>query len=212
MVVVGIVLATAITLVWGGAAFSNYVWPSLAAWFGDQATLVLVGLTAAAVLIAGILIARVFRDPAKTSYWQAAAALSAAVILVGSTFSLWPIITSSSWWNFGQPTTVVEEVDRDVAITTPDQVALVPPQLLYPFCANRKMEHFFGTTPVQVNPAGECAIDLWTYGHCVYVMVASSSAMQGPLCDGGLPDDVEWVWTADTPFTGHIRLPPPRYN
>lgn len=93
-----------------------------------------------------------------------------------------------------------------------ETAATPAPENVYPFCLNRKVDHFYGTTPARVNPAGECAIDLWTYGRCIYVQTATTE-VHGPLCGGGaLPNDIEWVWAAETPFNGHIRLPPPRYD
>lgn len=72
----------------------------------------------------------------------------------------------------------------------------------------------FGYEPVQINPEGRCGPDLWFEGHCVYVRRAPWTGDRAAYknCGGRLPKDVEWVWTADTPFKGAVALVPPRYN
>jgi hypothetical protein len=80
---------------------------------------------------------------------------------------------------------------------------------------SRIWEVSFDRTPVQINPLGSCAPDLWTGTHCIYAQRSAwtnDRKVYGPLCTGGLPKDTEWVWSADSAFVGKVSLSPPRYN
>jgi hypothetical protein len=89
----------------------------------------------------------------------------------------------------------------------------VPPPAAQGPCPGIKVTHKFGLEPARVNPNGQCATDLWYEGHCLYMKAAGSNKRWGPICGTAPgPNDAEWIWSADTPFDGYVRLSPPRYQ
>ena len=74
-----------------------------------------------------------------------------------------------------------------------------------------------GAEPVRINPNGLCAFTLW-YRHCIFLRQAGEDKTLGPYCPpeakliaGAVrakqfPPDVEWVWSAEQPFTAFLLL------
>ena len=90
-------------------------------------------------------------------------------------------------------------------------------------CTSIKTLWHFGTEKPDMafNPAGQCVGYIWYDGHCIFLKRAGREEPEGPLCDpkmtgrsglATLPQDGEYVWSADTPFDGYVQLNPPRIN
>ncbi len=70
-----------------------------------------------------------------------------------------------------------------------------------------------GGRPVRINPNGQCSISLNIDDATaeLYARRPNDPTTYGPLTyRDGLPDDTEYVWSADGPLAGSYRLSPPK--
>lgn len=86
------------------------------------------------------------------------------------------------------------------------------------FCDNIARLYRFETTrpALPFNPGASCSPDIWHKGHCIYVQVRGSAKRHPEkIChkDGvvnEMPENVEFVWSADEPFSDYVQLSTPR--
>lgn len=92
-------------------------------------------------------------------------------------------------------------------------VASVEPKVSA-MCDGLKRTVTYGREPIEVNPNGQCQLDLW-YTQCIYVQQYQSNIPR-QVCPAGthatLPNDIQFVWSAGEPFTGSYERHGPKFT